>query len=199
MQEKNQQMYMDIQQLPDEEVFRMSSEALRIADRNTALYMLHELQAKVRQSNGEPVDNKDEHQELEIEEKSPQQLEYEEMLTEEMLRRSSEALKIADRNTVKYMIEEMQKEIQEKTNLQIQSEESIRQSEESIKQSEENIRRLDEIGRQSDEINKRLDKIRRQLEESIKPSEENLKQMKQELDATEEEIEELQAMLASKQ
>ena len=199
MQEKNQQMYMDIQQLPDEEVFRMSSEALRIADRNTALYMLHELQAKVRQSNGEPIDNKDEHQELEIEEKSPQQLEYEEMLTEEMLRRSSEALKIADRNTVKYMIEKMQKEIQEKTNLQIQSEESIRQSEESIKQSEENIRRLNEIGRQSEEINKRLDKIRRQLEESIKPSEENLKQMKQELDATEEEIEELQAMLASKQ
>ena len=96
MQEKNQQMYMDIQQLPDEEVFRMSSEALRIADRNTALYMLHELQAKVRQSNGEPIDNKDEHQELEIEEKSPQQLEYEEMLTEEMLRRSSEALKIAE-------------------------------------------------------------------------------------------------------
>ena len=36
MQEKNQQMYMDIQQLPDEEVFRMSSEALRIADKNTA-------------------------------------------------------------------------------------------------------------------------------------------------------------------
>ena len=29
MQEKNQQMYMDIQQLPDEEVFRMSSEALK--------------------------------------------------------------------------------------------------------------------------------------------------------------------------
>ncbi len=191
MQEKNQQMYMDIQQLPDEEVFRMSSEALRIADRNTALYMLHELQAKVRQSNGEPIDNKDEHQELEIEEKSSQQLEYEEMLTEEMFRRSSEALKIADRNTVKYMIEEMQKEIQEKTNLQIQSEESIRQSEESI-------RRLDEICRQSDEINKRLDKIRRQLEESIKPSEENLKQMKQELDATAEEIAELESLLAGK-
>ena len=187
MQEKNQQMYMDIQQLPDEEVFRMSSEALRIADRNTALYMLHELQAKVRQSNGEPIDNKDEHQELEIEEKSSQQLEYEEMLTEEMLRRSSEALKIADRNTVKYMIEEMQ----EKTNLQIQLEESIRQSEESI-------RRLDEICRQSDEINKRLDKIRKQLEESIKPSEENLKQMKQELDATAEEIAELESLLAGK-
>lgn len=185
MQEKNQQMYMDIQQLPDEEVFRMSSEALRIADRNTALYMLHELQAKVRQSNGEPIDNKDEHQELEIEEKSSQQLEYEEMLTEEMLRRSSEALKIADRNTVKYMIEEMQKEIQEKTNLQIQSE-------------EKSIRRLDEICRQSDEINKRLDKIRRQLEESIKPSEENLKQMKQELDATAEEIAELESLLAGK-
>ncbi len=191
MQEKNQQMYMDIQQLPDEEAFRMSSEALRIADRNTALYMLHELQAKVRQSNGEPIDNRDEYQELEIEEKSPQQLEYEEMLTEEMLRRSSEALKIADRNTVKYMIEEMQKEIQEKTNLPIQSEESI-------KQSEENIRRLDEICRQSDEINKRLDKIRRQLEESIKPSEENLKQMKQELDATAEEITELESLLAGK-
>ncbi len=185
MQEKNQQMYMDIQQLPDEEVFRMSSEALRIADRNTALYMLHELQAKVRQSNGEPIDNKDEHQELEIEEKSPQQLEYEEMLTEEMLRRSSEALKIADRNTVKYMIEEMQKEIQEKTNLQIQS--------------EENIRRLEEIRRRSDEIKKRMDKIRRQLEENVKLSEEKRKQMNQELDATAEEIEELQAMLASKQ
>ena len=185
MQEKNQQMYMDIQQLPDEEVFCMSSEALRIADRNTALYMLHELQAKVRQSNGEPIDNKDEHQELEIEEKSPQQLEYEEMLTEEMLRRSSEALKIADRNTVKYMIEEMQKEIQEKTNLQIQS--------------EENIRRLEEIRRRSDEIKKRMDKIRRQLEENVKLSEEKRKQMNQELDATAEEIEELQAMLASKQ
>ena len=185
MQEKNQQMYMDIQQLPDEEVFRMSSEALRIADRNTALYMLHELQAKVRQSNGEPIDNKDEHQELEIEEKSPQHLEYEEMLTEEMLRRSSEALKIADRNTVKYMIEEMQKEIQEKTNLQIQS--------------EENIRRLEEIRRRSDEIKKRMDKIRRQLEENVKLSEEKRKQMNQELDATAEEIEELQAMLASKQ
>ena len=192
MQEKNQQMYMDIQQLPDEEVFRMSSEALRIADRNTALYMLHELQAKVRQSNGEPIDNKDEHQELEIEEKSPQQLEYEEMLTEEMLRRSSEALKIADRNTVKYMIEEMQKEIQEKTDLPIQSEESI-------KQSEENIRRLEEIRRRSDEIKKRMDKIRRQLEENVKLSEEKRKQMNQELDATAEEIEELQAMLASKQ
>ena len=192
MQEKNQQMYMDIQQLPDEEVFCMSSEALRIADRNTALYMLHELQAKVRQSNGEPIDNKDEHQELEIEEKSPQQLEYEEMLTEEMLRRSSEALKIADRNTVKYMIEEMQKEIQEKTNLQIQSEESI-------KQSGENIRRLEEIRRRSDEIKKRMDKIRRQLEENVKLSEEKRKQMNQELDATAEEIEELQAMLASKQ
>ena len=199
MQEKNQQMYMDIQQLPDEEVFRMSSEALRIADRNTALYMLHELQAKVRHSNGEPIDNKDEHQELEIEEKSPQQLEYEEMLTEEMLRRSSEALKIADRNTVKYMIEEMQKEIQEKTNLPIQSEESIRQSEESIKQSDENIRRLDEIKKRSDEIKKRMDKIRRQLEENVKLSEEKRKQMNQELDATAEEIEELQAMLASKQ
>ena len=192
MQEKNQQMYMDIQQLPDEEVFRMSSEALRIADRNTALYMLHELQAKVRQSNGEPIDNKDEHQELEIEEKSPQQLEYEEMLTEEMLRRSSEALKIADRNTVKYMIEEMQKEIQEKTDLPIQSEESI-------KQSEENIRRLEEIRRRSDEIKKRMDKIRRQLEENVKLSEEKRKQMNKELDATAEEIEELQAMLASKQ
>ena len=192
MQEKNQQMYMDIQQLPDEEVFRMSSEALRIADRNTALYMLHELQAKVRQSNGDPIDNKDEHQELEIEEKSPQQLEYEEMLTEEMLRRSSEALKIADRNTVKYMIEEMQKEIQEKTDLPIQSEESI-------KQSEENIRRLEEIRRRSDEIKKRMDKIRRQLEENVKLSEEKRKQMNQELDATAEEIEELQAMLASKQ
>ena len=192
MLEKNQQMYMDIQQLPDEEVFRMSSEALRIADRNTALYMLHELQAKVRQSNGEPIDNKDEHQELEIEEKSPQQLEYEEMLTEEMLRRSSEALKIADRNTVKYMIEEMQKEIQEKTDLPIQSEESI-------KQSEENIRRLEEIRRRSDEIKKRMDKIRRQLEENVKLSEEKRNQMNQELDATAEEIEELQAMLASKQ
>ena len=42
---------------------------------------------------------------------------------EEVFRMSSEALRIADRNTVKYMIEEMQKEIQEKTNLQIQSEE----------------------------------------------------------------------------
>ena len=59
---------MDIQQLPDEEVFRMSSEALRIADRNTALYMLQELQTKVRLLNGETIDDKDEHQELEIEE-----------------------------------------------------------------------------------------------------------------------------------
>ena len=44
-----------------------------------------------------------------------------------------------------------------------------------------------------------MDKIRRQLEENVKLSEEKRKQMNQELDATAEEIEELQAMLASKQ
>ena len=142
MQEKNQQMYMDIQQLPDEEVFRMSSEALRIADRNTALYMLHELQAKVRQSNGEPIDNKDEHQELEIEEKSSQQLEYEEMLTEEMLRRSSEALKIADRNTVKYMIEELQDRATQAEEKQKQAEENQKLTEAELQRSQEEVAQL---------------------------------------------------------
>ena len=160
MQEKNQQMYMDIQQLPDEEVFRMSSEALRIADRNTALYMLHELQAKVRQSNGEPIDNKDEHQELEIEEKSPQQLEYEEMLTEEMLRRSSEALKIADRNTVKYMIEELQDKATHEAELRKQTEENLQQETQRRKQAEKNQRQTEaELQLSRENVQKLQEKI----------------------------------------
>ena len=51
MQEKTQQTQMDIQQLPDEEVFRMSSEALKIADRNTVNYMIEE---SIRRSEESP-------------------------------------------------------------------------------------------------------------------------------------------------
>ena len=90
----------------------------------------------------------------------------------------SEALKIADRNTVKYMIEELQDRV-------TQAEENQKLAEEG-QQKEAKLRRQAEEGQQK-EVQRR------------KRAEENQKLTSAELDAARKKIAELEALLAKKQ
>ena len=97
---------------------------------------------------------------------------------EEVILMFSEALKIADRNTVKYMIEELQDRV-------TQAEENQKLAEEG-QQKEAKLRRQAEEGQQ-EEVQRR------------KRAEENQKLTSAELDAAREKIAELEALLAKKQ
>lgn len=97
---------------------------------------------------------------------------------EEVILMFSEALKIADRNTVKYMIEELQDRV-------TQAEENQKLAEEG-QQKEAKLRRQAEEGQQK-EVQRR------------KRAEENQKLTSAELDAAREKIAELEALLVKKQ
>ena len=97
---------------------------------------------------------------------------------EEVILMFSEALKIADRNTVKYMIEELQDRV-------TQAEENQKLAEEG-QQKEAKLRRQAEEGQQK-EVQRR------------KRAEENQKLTSAELDAARKKIAELEALLAKKQ
>ncbi len=89
----------------------------------------------------------------------------------------SEALKIADRNTVKYMIEELQDKATHEAELRKQTEENLQQETQRRKQAEENQKHETEL--------------RKQTEVKLQLSRENEQKLQ-------EKIAELQSLLAEK-
>ncbi len=69
---------------------------------------------------------------------------------EEVILMFSEALKIADRNTVKYMIEELQDKATHEAELRKQTEENLQQETQRRKQTEENLKLAEENQRQTE-------------------------------------------------
>ena len=90
----------------------------------------------------------------------------------------SEALKIADRNTVKYMIEELQDKATHEAELRKQTEENLQQETQRRKQTEENLQ---------------------QETQRRKQAEKNQKLTEADLQRTREENARLKALLAEKQ
>ena len=97
---------------------------------------------------------------------------------EEVILMFSEALKIADRNTVKYMIEELQDKATHEAELRKQTEENLQQETQRRKQTEENLQ---------------------QETQRRKQAEENQKLTEADLQRTREENARLKALLAEKQ
>ena len=100
---------------------------------------------------------------------------------EELMNMFSEALIQMDKNTVKYMIEEQQKEIEENKRLleesQRELEENKKELEESQKELEENKKELEENKKELEESQKELEENRQELEESQKELEESQKRL----------------------
>lgn len=110
---------------------------------------------------------------------------------EEVMLMFSEALKIADKNTVKYMMDELQ----EKLN---QSEEECRQEQALRKQEEEKRKQAEEERKQEEEKRKQAEEERKQEEEKRKQAEESLQQSKEHERKLEEEIAKLREQLDNK-
>ena len=87
---------------------------------------------------------------------------------EEVMGMFSEELKILDRNTVKYMIDEMQDELEKNKESLRQKEESLRQKEESLRQKEELLKQKEESLKQKDAELGMSHQIIADLEEEIK-------------------------------
>lgn len=83
---------------------------------------------------------------------------------EEVIHMFSEALKIADKNTVKYMIEELQDKLQ-------QTEDELQQAENKQKLAEENQKQESELRKQEEEK-------RKQAEDELQQSKEEIAQLK---------------------
>lgn len=81
----------------------------------------------------------------------------------------SEALKILDENTVHYMMDEMQKDIDNKNELieelREQNEEQRRQNEEQRRQNEEQNQQIDKQEQMLNEQNQHIDKLQEEIEE----------------------------------
>ena len=103
---------------------------------------------------------------------------------EEVILMFSEALKIADRNTVKYMIEELQDKAMHEAELRKQTEENLQQETQRRKQAEENQKLAEENQKQETEL-------RKQTEVKLQLSRENEQKLQ-------EKIAELQSLLAEK-
>ena len=103
---------------------------------------------------------------------------------EEVILMFSEALKIADRNTVKYMIEELQDKATHEAELRKQTEENLQQETQRRKQAEKNQKLAEKSQKQETEL-------RKQKEAELQLSRENEQKLK-------EKIAELQFLLAGK-
>ena len=103
---------------------------------------------------------------------------------EEVILMFSEALKIADRNTVKYMIEELQDKATHEAELR-------KQETELRKQTEENLQQETQRRKQAEENQKLAEKNQRLTEAELQLSRENEQKLK-------EKIAELQSLLAGK-
>ena len=103
---------------------------------------------------------------------------------EEVILMFSEALKIADRNTVKYMIEELQDKATHEAELRKQTEENLQQETQRRKQTEENLQ-------QETQRRKQAEENQRQTEAELQLSRENEQKLQ-------EKIAELQSLLAGK-
>ena len=103
---------------------------------------------------------------------------------EEVILMFSEALKIADRNTVKYMIEELQDKATHEAELRKQTEENLQQETQRRKQAEENQKLAEKNQKQETEL-------RKQKEAELQLSRENEQKLQ-------EKIAELESLLAGK-
>ena len=110
---------------------------------------------------------------------------------EEVILMFSEALKIADRNTVKYMIEELQDKATHEAELRKQTEENLQQETQRRKQAEKNQKHETELRKQTEENLKLAEKNQRQTEAELQLSRENEQKLQ-------EKIAELQSLLAGK-
>ena len=103
---------------------------------------------------------------------------------EEVILMFSEALKIADRNTVKYMIEELQDKATHEAELR-------KQETELRKQTEENLQQETQRRKQAEENQKKETELRKQKETELQLSRENEQKLH-------EKIAELESLLAGK-
>ena len=110
---------------------------------------------------------------------------------EEVILMFSEALKIADRNTVKYMIEELQDKATHEAELRKQTEENLQQETQRRKQAEKNQKHETELRKQTEENLKLAEKNQRQTEAELQLSRESEQKLQ-------EKIAELQSLLAGK-
>ena len=110
---------------------------------------------------------------------------------EEVILMFSEALKIADRNTVKYMIEELQDKATHEAELRKQTEENLQQETQKRKQAEENQKQTEENLQQETQRRKQAEENQRQTEAELQLSRENEQKLQ-------EKIAELQSLLAGK-
>ena len=110
---------------------------------------------------------------------------------EEVILMFSEALKIADRNTVKYMIEELQDKATHEAELRKQTEENLQQETQRRKQAEENQKQTEENLQQETQRRKQAEENQRQTEAELQLSRENEQKLQ-------EKIAELQSLLAGK-
>ena len=110
---------------------------------------------------------------------------------EEVILMFSEALKIADRNTVKYMIEELQDKATHEAELRKQETELRKQETELRKQTEENLQQETQRRKQTEENLKLAEENQRQTEAELQLSRENEQKLQ-------EKIAELQSLLAGK-
>ena len=108
----------------------------------------------------------------------------------------SEALKIADRNTVKYMIEELQDKATHEAELRTQTEENLQQETQRRKQAEKNQEHETELRKQTEENLQQETQRRKQAEENQKLAEENQRLTEADLQRTREENAQLKALLA---
>ena len=110
---------------------------------------------------------------------------------EEVILMFSEALKIADRNTVKYMIEELQDKATHEAELRKQTEENLQQETQKRKQAEGNQKQTEENLQQETQRRKQAEENQRQTEAELQLSRENEQKLQ-------EKIAELQSLLAGK-
>ncbi len=116
--------------------------------------------------------------------------------TERVMRMFSEELRELDRNTVKYMIEEQQREIEKQAEelnrneyqisnqaeqIDKQEEQINRQAEQIDKQEEQINRQAEQIDKQEEQINRQTEQLSQQEEQINRQAEEN-KRLKQELE-----------------
>ncbi|MBO4951747.1 MAG: PD-(D/E)XK nuclease family transposase [Lachnospiraceae bacterium] len=117
---------------------------------------------------------------------------------EEVILMFSEALKIADRNTVKYMIEELQDKATHEAELRKQTEENLQQETQRRKQTEENLQQETQRRKQAEENQKLAEKNQKQETELRKQKEAELQLSRENEQKLQEKIAELESLLAGK-
>ena len=109
--------------------------------------------------------------------------------TERVMELFSEELRILDRNTVKYMIEQQQQEIDKQKLELLQKDEELSQKDEELSQKDEELSQKDEELSQKDEELSQKD-------EELSQKDEELSQKNEQLQAQDEELKELRKQLA---